>query len=187
MTFAKALTFFWMALVAGMLALWVARPELFTADAVEAGLQACGPWAFAAFVGVSLVRGAVLLPSTPVVLAGGALFPETPVAVVAVSMAGILVTAALLYRFPGFAGYDVHLAERHPERLARLQRHLDAPRAQWAVAAWAFFPAVPTDLVCYAAGLTGMPFRRLMTGLVMGELPLVVAYVVLGKSVAAWL
>ena len=186
-TFAKALTFFWIALVGAVLALWLARPDLFSADAVVADLRAFGPWAFAAFVGVSLVRGAILVPSTPVVLAGAVLFPHAPVAVVGVSMAGILATATLLYRFPGFAGYDMHLAARHPERLARLHRHLDAPRAQWAVAAWAFLPVVPTDLVCYAAGLARMPFRRLMTGIVIGELPLVVAYVVLGKNAAAWL
>jgi uncharacterized membrane protein YdjX (TVP38/TMEM64 family) len=186
-TFANALTTFWIALVIGVLALWVARPDLFTPESVEAALLACGPWAFAGFVAVSLVRGAFLIPSTPVVLAGGALFPDAAVAVLLVSMAGILLTAAVLYRFPGFAGYDARLAARYPEKLARLQRHLAKPQAPAFVALWAFFPVVPTDLICYAAGLVRMPFRRLMLGIVVGELPLVAAYVFVGKRVAEWL
>jgi uncharacterized membrane protein YdjX (TVP38/TMEM64 family) len=65
--------------------------------------------------------------------------------------------------------------------------HLTKPRSQWFVALWAFFPAVPTDLICYAAGLVGMPFRRMMTGLMIGELPLVTLYVLLGQQAAQWL
>jgi uncharacterized membrane protein YdjX (TVP38/TMEM64 family) len=186
-TFAKGLTYFWVALVVGVLALWVARPDVFTEASVEAALLKCGPWAFAGFVVVSLVRGAFLIPSTPVVLAGGALFPDAAPAVLLVSMAGIVLTAALLYRFPGFAGYDVRLAERYPDKLARLQTHLTRPQAPAFVALWAFFPVVPTDLICYAAGLVRMPFRRLMLGIVVGELPLVAAYVFVGKQVAEWL
>ena len=186
MTFAKALTYFWIALVVGVLAAWVARPDLFTPESVEATFRAWGPWAFAGFVVVSLARGAFLVPSTPVVLAGGALFPDAAVAVLLVSMVGILVTAAVLYRFPGFAGYDERLAARYPEKLARLQTHLTKPQAPAFVALWAFFPVVPTDLICYAAGLVRMPFRRLMLGIVAGELPLVAAYVFVGKGIAEW-
>ncbi|HEX8386717.1 MAG TPA: VTT domain-containing protein [Rubricoccaceae bacterium] len=187
MTFAKGLTYFWIALLGGVLVLWAVRPDAFTADAVERALRSLGPWAFAGFAVVSLVRGALLVPSTPVVLAGGALFPEASVAVLIVSMVGILATAAVLYRFPGFAGYDARLAARYPDQLARLQVHLAKPRAPAFVALWAFFPVVPTDLICYAAGLVRMPFRRLMLGIVVGELPLVAAYVFVGKRVAEWL
>ena len=187
MTFAKGLTYFWATLVAGVLVLWMAHPDTFTTDAVQAALLACGPWAFAAFVAVSLLRGALLVPSTPVVLAGGALFPHAGPAVFLVSMAGILLTAAVLYRFPGFAGYDVRLAARYPTQLARFQTRLATPQAPALVAAWAFFPAAPTDLICYAAGLVRMPLRGLMLGIVLGEVPLVAAYVFVGKEVASWL
>lgn len=186
MTFAKVLTYFWIALVVGVLACWIAWPDLFSAEAVEGWLRGWGPWAFAGFVVASLVRGALLVPSTPVVLAGGALFPHDVVAVLVVSMAGIVLTAAVLYRFPGFAGYDARLASRYPDHLARLRVHLLKPWAPAIVALWAFLPVVPTDLICYAAGLVRMPFRRLMLGIVVGEVPLVTAYVFLGKGIAEW-
>ncbi len=187
MSLARGLTALWLALAAALLGLWLARPALFTEPAVEHALRACGPWASAAFIGVSLVRGLLFVPSTPIVLAGGALFPHTPAAVVAVSLVGIVATGTLLHRFPSVGGFDARLAARHPEKMARLRRHLEAPYAPWAVAAWAFFPAVPTDLVCYTAGLVRMPLGRLVAGLLLGEAPLVVAYVLLGKQVAAWL
>ena len=73
---------------------------------------------------------------------------------------------------------------RHPERLARLRVHLVKPRAQLFVAFWAFLPVVPTDLICYAAGLVRMPFLRMIIAIVIGELPLVMAYLLLGARVS---
>jgi uncharacterized membrane protein YdjX (TVP38/TMEM64 family) len=173
--------------VLGIVGLWLAEPQWFTAAHLETILQRWGPWAFAGFVAISAIRGALLIPSTPVVLAGGALFPDATLAVLAVSMAGIICSATLLYRFPGFAGYDKKLAARYPDQLELLQGHLKKPRAVWIVALWSFFPAVPTDLICYAAGLVRMPFGRMVAGLVLGELPLVTGYILLGENVAAWL
>jgi uncharacterized membrane protein YdjX (TVP38/TMEM64 family) len=183
----RLLTFAWAALVIGIFGLYLLQPESFTAENFERILARWGPWAFPGFVVVSLLRGPLLVPSTPVVLAGGAFFPETLPAVLVVSMLGIIASATLLYRFPGFAGYDSMLAERYPEKLAHLRTRLAGPGAMWFVAAWAFFPAVPTDLICYAAGLVRMPYRRMLMGIIIGELPLVTAYIVLGAKLSEFL
>lgn len=185
MTFAKSLTYLWLGLLLCVAIYWLADPSRFSQGAFEAAITAWGPWAFGAFAFLATVRGALLVPSTPVILAGGVLFPDRLLFVFLVSMAGIITSAALLYRFPGFAGYDSRLQARYPEKLEALQVHLRKPRAQWFVAAWAFFPAVPTDLICYAAGLVRMPFNRMMFGIIVGEVPLVAAYVFLGKHAGA--
>ena len=163
-----------------ILVLWIRNPGHFTQASVEQYLRAWGSWAFIVFAVVSLFRGALLIPSTPFVLAGGALFPQALTGVLLVSMLGIVASATLLYRFPGFAGYDSLLAAKHPAQLARLQTHLVKPQAIWLVSLWAFFPGVPTDLICYAAGLVRMPYRRMIAGIIIGELPLVTAYIFLG-------
>lgn len=181
---ARTLSYAWGVLVLCVLALWIARPELFSEAAVAGTLAALGAWSFIGYVAVSLVRGLALVPSTPVVLAGGLLFPEALWLVLLVSMVGIVISATLLYRFPGWGGYDAWLERRYPERITRLREHLVKPRAQWWVALWAVTPVVPTDLVCYAAGLAKMPFRRMIFGIVIGELPLVAAYLLLGSRVA---
>jgi uncharacterized membrane protein YdjX (TVP38/TMEM64 family) len=180
-------TWIWLTIVLAILLFWIAEPSAFAPERLESSFRALGPWAFTGFVIASLVRGALLIPSTPVVLAGGALFPDRLPLVLLVSMIGIVVSAVLLYRFPGFAGYDRKLAAKYPEKLERLQGHLRKPRAVVFVTAWAFFPAVPTDLICYAAGLVRMPLRRLLTGIVIGELPLVTAYILAGRHVAGLL
>lgn len=187
MRYRRFLTWLWAALVLAILGWYVVRPEDFTADSFQRVLAGWGPWAFPGFVAVSIVRGALLIPSTPVVLAGGAFFPEAIPAVLVVSMLGIVASATLLYRFPGFAGYDTVLAEKYPAKLASLREKLSKPGAMWFVAAWAFFPAVPTDLICYAAGLVRMPYRRMILGIIIGELPLVTAYILLGTKLSGLL
>jgi uncharacterized membrane protein YdjX (TVP38/TMEM64 family) len=187
MTPAKALTFLWVAVVIALLASIAAEPSRFTGAAIAATIASAGPWAIALFSIVAMVRGALLIPSTPVIVAGGLLFPGALPFVFVVSMAGIVTSAALLYRFPGFAGYDERLAARYPAKLAKLRERLQSPWAMWFVAGWAFFPVVPTDLICYAAGLVRMPFRRMMAGIILGEVPLVAAYVFAGSWIAGHL
>ena len=182
MRYRRLLTYLWVATIIGVLGCYALRPDLFTAESVQGIMRGWGAWAFPGFVLLSLIRGALLIPSTPVVIAGGAFFPEAIPAVLVVSMLGIAGSATLLYRFPGFAGYDSLLAERYPEKLADLRRRLSGPGAMWLVAGWAFFPVVPTDLICYAAGLVRMPYRRMILGIIIGELPLVTAYILLGTG-----
>lgn len=182
MRYRRLLTYAWVAAVLGVLALYHVRPDLFTADEVQRIMRGWGAWAFPGFILLSMIRGALLIPSTPVVIAGGAFFPEAIPAVLVVSMLGIVASASVLYRFPGFAGYDSLLAERYPEKLDHLRTRLSGPGAMWLVAGWAFFPVVPTDLICYAAGLVRMPYRRMILGIIIGELPLVTAYILLGAG-----
>ena len=187
MRFRRFLTWCWAALVLGVGLAYVLHPELFTAEQFQALLTRWGPWAFPGFVVASVLRGPLLIPSTPVVIAGGAFFPEALPAVLVVSMLGIVLSATLLYRFPGVAGYDTLLAERYPEKLDHLRTRLVGPGATWFVALWAFTPVVPTDLICYAAGLVRMPYRRMIAGIIIGELPLVAGYILLGTKLLDFL
>lgn len=173
-----------MAVAVAVVTWGIADPTRFSQASLESTFRGWGSWAFGGYAVASLVRGAFLIPSTPVVLAGAALFPDRALLVLLVSIAGVLASAALLYRFPGYAGYDRMLAAKYPEHLARLQHHLARPRAIWFVAAWAFFPVTPTDLICYAAGLVGMPYRRLIIGIMIGKVPLVTAYIFIGQRAA---
>jgi uncharacterized membrane protein YdjX (TVP38/TMEM64 family) len=181
---ARFLTYLWGFLVLGVLVLWVSRPSVFSGAAMASTLATWGVWSFLGYVVLSMLRGVALVPSTPVVLAGGMLFPEALWLVLVVSMLGIVLSATILYRFPGFGGYDEWLETKHPEQIAKLRVHLVKPRAQWFVALWAVTPVVPTDLICYVAGLVRMPFRRMILGIVIGELPLVIAYILLGHRLA---
>ncbi len=187
MLYRRILTWVWALVVLAIGAWYLTHPADFSSERFEALLASWGPWAFPGFVVISFLRGPLLVPSTPVVLAGGAFFPEAIPAVLAVSMVGIVASATLLYRFPGFAGYDSLLEAKHPEKLAMVRKRLAGPGAMWFVALWSFAPVVPTDLICYAAGLVRMPYRRMILGVIIGELPLVTAYILLGTKLSAFL
>lgn len=146
-------------------------------------IQAWGPWAFGTFVAVSLARGFLLVPSTPVILAGGMLFPGSPAAVFVVSMAGIVLSATLIYLMPAFGGYDDLIERKYPEKIVRVRTHLVRPYAFWIVIGWSFFPLVPTDVICYGAGLVQMSYRRMILALLLGEVPLVTGYLLITQRV----
>lgn len=160
---------------------WLSR------DAIAGLLEGMGPLAFIVFIGLSLTRGLFLIPCTPFVLAGAISFPQWPVSVFVISLAGIVVGAYLIYSFPSFGGYDRLLEAKYPAKIAALKKSMHGKFAFWIVTGWAFFPLVPTDAVCYVAGISRMPLRKLLTGVVLGELPLVIIYVFLGAEIGEWL
>ena len=57
----------------------------------------------------------------------------------------------------------------------------------WIVIGWSFFPLVPTDLICYVAGIAKMSYKKLVAAVVIGELPLVTFYVFAGVELGEWL
>ena len=180
-------TYLWVFAVVVVFVLWLREPGLLTQESIAARIGNWGPWVFGGFVGVSLVRGLLLVPSTPVILAGGMLFPASLPLVFAISMMGIVLSATVIYRLPGLGGYDDLLERKYPERIARVKPLLVKPHAFWVVAGWSFFPFVPTDLVCYAAGLVQMPYQRMVFALLLGEIPLVLGYLFLTQRVSGLL
>jgi uncharacterized membrane protein YdjX (TVP38/TMEM64 family) len=59
--------------------------------------------------------------------------------------------------------------------------------AFWIIAGWAFFPLVPTDAVCYVAGVAKMNYKKMIVPLLIGQLPLATAYIFLGTEIGEWL
>ena len=111
----RIVNYLWVIAAVAVFVLWLRDPGLFTQGAIAARIEGWGSWMFAGFIGISLVRGFFLVPSTPVILTGGVLFPESLPMVFLVSVAGIVVSATAIYYLPGVGGYDgLHrLADLH--------------------------------------------------------------------------
>jgi uncharacterized membrane protein YdjX (TVP38/TMEM64 family) len=60
---------------------------------------------------------------------------------------------------------------------------LEHPLGFFFVALWAFFPLVPTDLVCYVAGTTKMNYLKFILAVCAGELILCSFYIFFGGAV----
>lgn len=177
----------WFVLVAIILSSIVLFPSWLSRESISGLLSQMGALSLVVYVLLSLSRSLLLIPCTPFVLAGAITFPQWPLLVFLISIAGIVVGALLVYSFPSFGSYDELLEKKYPEKIAYLREKMRSKYAFLFIIGWSFFPLVPTDAVCYIAGVAKMSFRKMLTALLLGETPIVVAYIFLGAEIGEWL
>ena len=177
----------WFVVVAVILLLMVGNPDLLHRESIAQLLNQMGSMALIVYLLMSLTRSLLFIPCTPFVLAGAISFPQWPYLVLAISLAGVVVGSFLVYSFPSFGSYDRLLHDKYPEKIASLKRRMQHKYAFWFVVGWSFFPLVPTDAVCYVAGIAKMSLRKMLSAVLIGELPLIAAYVFLGVEIGEWL
>jgi uncharacterized membrane protein YdjX (TVP38/TMEM64 family) len=172
----------WLAIVVAGVGSYLYAPQAFTAENIAAFMLRFLGLIWVAYFLFSAFRGFTLLPSTPLVLAGTILFPDQPFAVLLVSMTGILLSSTMIYHFSEFLGFDEYFESHKPEMTKKIKQKLEHPLGFLFVVAWAFFPFVPTDLVCYLAGTTRMRFWKFIIAVGLGELILCTFYIFFGGS-----
>ena len=67
----RIVNYLWALAAAVVFVLWLQDPGLFARESIAARIESWGSWMFTGFIGISLVRGFLLVPSTPVILTGG--------------------------------------------------------------------------------------------------------------------
>lgn len=157
-------------------------PTRFSAESIAETLKNFRGWVWGVYILFCAVRGLTLLPSTPLVLAGTILFPDQPFAVLLTSISGILFSSSMIYFFSEVLGFDEYFERHKPELTHRIKAKLEHPLGFLFVAAWAFFPFVPTDLVCYLAGTTRMNYLKFIAAVFVGELLLCIFYIYFGGT-----
>ena len=172
----------WAAIVIGCVGTYIAAPSKFTAENIAEFLRSFSGLIWVVYLVLSILRGVTLLPSTPLVLAGTLLYPDQPFAVLLVSMTGILLSSTMIYFFSDYLGFSDYFENHKPDLSHRIKAKLEHPLGAVFIAAWAFFPLVPTDLVCYLAGTTKMKFWKFIVAVFVGELILCVCYIFFGGS-----
>jgi len=178
---------FWVILILGMVIGIIINPKLIEPEFLVAFIERYQNEMLLVYTVLSLVRGLFLIPSTPFVIAGGLLFPAHHFWVLLISMAGIMCSAVTLYFFADWLGFGRYLEEKFPTKIPQWKKRLQHKNATYFVIGWSFFPFVPTDLICYVAGLVKMPLKYFLLGIFIGELVLVTCYVYFGKGLFALL
>lgn len=179
MTLKHTVRIIWAATILIALGTLLARPDWFTAEHVATVLSRYPHWIWAAYLLISCLRGFTLLPSTPLVLAGTILFPEHPNAVLISSVFCIVLSSALIYLLSPVWQMDQHFK---PQKLALIREKLNHPTGSFFVLFWSFFPAVPTDAICYVAGTLRVRILPFLAAVAAGELIICSVYVYLGGS-----
>ena len=168
--------------VAGFLFLGPVEP---TAESIGGALRSTGAWGWVVFGAWLCLRGILLLPSTPMLLAGSVAFSGSQWLAVALAMGAVVVSAWLVYVLAERVGLGHYLEEKYPDKLDSLRDKIDSKGGVLGIALWAGNPFVPTSLVCYVAGLTHVDLGHYLAGVTLGELPLVALYLVGGAAFAS--
>jgi len=134
------------------------------------------------YIILTFVRGFFLIPSTPFVIGGGLLFPDNLFLVLVISMMGVMLSATTLYYFSDMLGFSKYLKKKFPDKIELWKSRLNSPKSTLFITAWAFFPFVPTDLICYVSGIIKIPFKNMFIGVFIGELVLDIFYVYFGAN-----
>ncbi|WP_299459185.1 VTT domain-containing protein [uncultured Microscilla sp.] len=177
----------WVGLLLFCLGYAIYHPQFFTAEGLQTFFQQFEQHILLVYVLLSIVRGLALFPSTPFVIAGSLLFPHQPLMVVVISMAGILFSAVLIYYFSQFMGFDAFFQRKFPHQILKVRKRLNHRYGFFYVLGWAFFPLVPTDIVCYVAGTIRMKILSFLAAIFLGELILVNLYVYGSSFLFSWL
>ncbi|WP_157811749.1 TVP38/TMEM64 family protein [Tenacibaculum sp. SZ-18] len=160
---------------------YVKNPELFSVTYIKDFISSYKGQIMTVYIILSSVRGFFLIPSTPFVITGVLLFPDKLFLVLLISMFGIMLSATSLYYFADILGFSEHLEKKYPNKVKKWESKLQSSKATFLVLGWSFFPFVPTDIICYVAGIIKMPFKYMFTGVFLGELILVSLYVYSGS------
>ncbi|CAL2075579.1 TVP38/TMEM64 family protein [Tenacibaculum sp. 190524A05c] len=171
----------WGVLLIYFLYSYIKNPEILSVDYIKNWISSYKGHILIVYILISLVRGFFLIPSTPFVIVGALLFPDNLFLVLVISMLGIMLSATSLYYFSDLLGFSEYLEKKYPEKVKKWESKLQSSKATYLVLGWSFFPLVPTDIICYVAGIIKMPFKYMFMGVFIGELVLVSFYIFSGS------
>lgn len=175
--FKKTFTIVWILFLIICVVFILLNPDKFTPNKIAGFIEQFNRGMLFIYLLISILRGWTLVPSTPFVLAGTILFPAQSFIVLAISMTGIIFSSTMIYYFSEYLGFGTYLEKKYPTRIRQIEDYLQKPGGFIFVFLWAFFPAVPTDLVCYVAGSLRMNFLKYIVALTLGELILCSIYI----------
>ena len=180
--FKKYLRWTWITLILITVTFFLIFPDSFTAESLKTLLHENSSLILIVFIALSCIRALFFLPSTLFVLMGTVLYPVDPVFVLIVSMIGILIGATLVYKAAAIFTPEQLFKGKNLTRMEGVRRKMDKYGFS-IVLLWSFFPAVPTDLICYVAGTIKMAFWKFIFAVFLGEIILVSIYIWTGKSI----
>ncbi len=166
----------WVGLVALCLLIYFIYPALFTKEKIASFVGQFHKYAWMTYFLVHVVRGFILLPSTPLIFAGVLLFPNNLVWVLIISLLGILASSLLIYFFSNILGFS-KVFEKNNTKFNFIKNRLLSKNGYLYIILWSFLPIVPTDLICYLSGAIKIKIPVFMASILLGELVLCSIYI----------
>lgn len=167
---------FWIVLIVGFILYNILFPDTFSRENIVNSIQSYGNYGLAIFFFCHIIRGFVMLPSTVLIFAGVFLFPNNLFMVLLISVLGIVISSMIVYYFADKLGF-AKIFDKNTKATNLVKEKLSGKYGSLFIIFWAFFPFVPTDLICYVAG--AMKINPIVFGLsiFIGELILCSVYI----------
>jgi uncharacterized membrane protein YdjX (TVP38/TMEM64 family) len=147
-------------------------------EQLQIWLQQAGIWAPVIYIVIYTIATILVMPSTALNLTGGAIFG--PWLGTLWTSIGAIVAAIVAFIFARTAG-----REFVARKLAGKWQAMDAEMQQgglFYMFAIRLLPIIPYGLVNFAAGLTSIKFRDYLLGTILGTVPGILPFVLLGSS-----
>jgi uncharacterized membrane protein YdjX (TVP38/TMEM64 family) len=144
-------------------------------------LQQMGVWAPILYILVYVIATICILPSTPLNLTGGAIFGSVW-GTIWTSIAAIL-AAVLSFGFSRTIGRKL-VAEKLAGKWESIDREMHQGGFFYMFAI-RLLPLIPYGLVNFAAGLTSIKFRDYFLGTLLGTVPGILPFVMMGAGLTA--
>jgi uncharacterized membrane protein YdjX (TVP38/TMEM64 family) len=168
----------WLLLAGSLLYLYYSKPDFF-GDELRNTAGTSMVAAYALYLGLGTIRGLSLIPANFLLILALPIFPPVPLYVL--SLAGILFSSTIIYYFSESLKLMEHFEQGHAAKIEKIRALLQ----KWPttiVIAWSFFPAAPTDLVCYLCGVLRISFGRFILGVLIGEGAIFAIYIFFGDQ-----
>ncbi|MDY7014507.1 MAG: TVP38/TMEM64 family protein [Cyanobacteriota bacterium] len=152
-----------------------------TPEQIEVWLARAGIWAPIIYILLYTVGTLLILPSTPLNLSGGAIFG--PWLGMLWTTVAAIIAAVVAFAFTRTAGRD-WVAQKFAGRWEAI----DAEMRQgglFYMFAIRLLPLIPYGIVNFAAGLTSIRFRDYLIGTVLGTVPGILPFVMMGSGLQA--
>lgn len=145
---------------------------------LQTWLKQAGIWAPIIYIALYTLGTILILPSTPLNMSGGAIFGPW-MGTLWTSLAAVI-AAVIAFIFARTSG-----REFVARKLAGKWQAMDAEMQQgglFYMFAIRLLPIIPYGLVNFAAGLTSIKFRDYLLGTILGTVPGILPFVLLGSS-----
>ncbi len=176
----KRIFYVWIVVIGGILSVYFLNPHNFQAQNIQQIFSDNLFLSISIYFILGTLRGMTLLPSTPMVLAGALVFP--PMLLYVVNLLCIFTSSTIVYYWSGYLGFDEYFNRKYPDQLEQL-KHVLQKREVYFIALWGFFPAVPTDMICYVSEILKIKLWKCLLGVALGEGIICAIYIFGGNSI----
>lgn len=176
----KFIGWIWLSLIATMFVFLAFNPKYLSVSYLSEAIRHYEENIWLVYTAMLLFRCLLMFPPTPLLFLGYVVFPKYIFLVTGMVVISIMISATFFYFFAGSMGWHHFFRKRYPERMNKIETKLRQPKALYIVMFWSFLPVFPTDVLCYVAGIVRMPFKIFISGVFLGQLPIMYLYALLG-------